>query len=60
MDLKAAKALLETLIFAIEQAVHLNDKNALILINEFFRVIFAQEKELVLEVLHQILGAFEE
>lgn len=60
MDLKAAKALLETLVFAIEQAVVLNDKNALVLVTEFFRAVFAQDREFSLLVLQHLLEFFEE
>lgn len=60
MDMKAVQAVLDTLVFAVEQAVHLQDENALILITEIFRAIFAQGRDVALQVLEHLQTLFVE
>jgi|GEM_PF-7073836 len=60
MDLEAGIAILDTLMFAIEQSVVLQDKNALILVTEFFRMVFAEGKDFALQVLEHLITFFVE
>lgn len=54
MDLKAAIVMLDTLVFAIREAVRLQDTNALILVTELFRAILAEGKDFTLQVLEHL------
>ena len=58
MDIESAKALLETLVFAVEQAVQLQDTNVLLLVIEFFKAVIEQGRELTLAVLEHLLAFF--
>lgn len=55
MTIDTARTLLETLIFAVEQAVVFDDDRAIVLVSEVLRAIAALGKEPFLEFLHQLL-----
>jgi len=55
MTIDTARTLLETLIFAVEQAVVFDDHRAIVLVSEVLRAIAALGKEAFLEFLYQML-----
>lgn len=59
MDMKTGTAMLDTLVFAIQQAVKLQDENAILILIEFFEVVLAQGREFALQVLEHLREFFQ-